>query len=68
MSGLGVLATRRVIQIAAAAAEIQGEIDLTVVALCDDSTMWSNEIDARGHFVGWVRLEPVPGTVAEEVE
>jgi hypothetical protein len=63
---LGVLARRRVIQIAIGGAAVpHDDVDWTVLALCDDSTIWWTDLVS---IHGWRRLEAVPGTLAEEAE
>jgi hypothetical protein len=57
---------RRVIQIAIGGAAVpHDDVDWTVLALCDDSTIWWTDLVS---IHGWQRLEAVPGTVAEEPE
>ena len=59
-------AKRRVIQIAIGGAAVpRDDVDWTVLALCDDSTIWWTDLVS---IHGWRRLEAVPGTVAEEPE
>jgi hypothetical protein len=57
---------RRVVQIAIGGAAVpHDDVDWTVLALCDDSTIWWTDLVS---VHGWRRLEAVPGTVAEEPE
>jgi hypothetical protein len=59
---MGVLGKRRVIQVAIGGIALAGgdDDDWTVLALCDDSTIWFTDFAASGG--AWILMAAVPGT------